>query len=124
MKQKNTYLIYEYFIGGSLPIYSRKDGIGQELLEIINGHDSFETFVGHERLRQSETDLQASHCNTRVNLRAFSSYFYFPQILITSERLMVFSLPPKDDPKEIRGSLINEIKSVLTVHHSELVCAR
>jgi hypothetical protein len=49
--------------GGSLPIYSRKDGIGQELLAVINGHDSFETFVGHERLRQNQTDLQASQTN-------------------------------------------------------------
>jgi len=37
---------------------------------------------------------------------------------------MVFSLPTTEESEEPRESLINKIKTVLTVHHSELVCAR
>ena len=91
-----------------MPIYSRKDGIGQELLMSLNGRNLSEFFVGHEKLRHGSADLQ---------------------ILISSERIIVFSLMSASavagsspvDQDEISAK---SIRPVLTVHHSELVCAR
>ena len=88
-----------------MPIYSKKDGIGQELLMMINGRNYSEYFVGHEKLRFGQADLQ---------------------ILISSERLLVFSVTNSssvtvDEPIDM---LAKNVRSVLPVHHSELVCAR
>jgi hypothetical protein len=94
-----------------MPIYSRKDGIGQELLMMINGRNYSEFFVGHERLRHGQADLQ---------------------ILISSERILVFSVTPSSssstsssgcgtDSDEISAK---NLRTVLTIHHNELVCAR
>ena len=91
-----------------MPIYSRKDAIGQELLMTLNGRNQSEFFVGHEKLRHGSADLQ---------------------ILISSERIIVFSITavsaaaagPSPDQEEI---FAKDIRPVLTVHHSELVCAR
>ena len=89
-----------------MPIYSKKDGIGQELLMMINGRNYSEYFVGHEKLRFGQADLQ---------------------ILISSERLLVFSVTNNsssvtvDEPIDM---LAKNVRSVLSVHHSELVCAR
>ena len=57
--------------GGSLPVYSARDGRGQEMMYKMNGRDYGEIFVAHEQLRSGEDDLQ---------------------ILITSERVLVFSV--------------------------------
>ena len=87
-----------------MPIYSKKDGIGQELLMMINGRNYSEFFVGHEKLRSGQADLQ---------------------ILISSERLLVFSVTNNnvtvDEPIDM---LAKSVRTVLSVHHSELVCAR
>jgi len=48
-----------------MPVYSRKDGIGQELLMTINGRNLSEYFVGHEKLRHGSADLQVPLTLTR-----------------------------------------------------------
>ena len=87
-----------------MPIYSKKDGIGQELLMMINGRNYSEFFVGHEKLRSGHADLQ---------------------ILISTERTLVFSVTNSsvtvDEPIDM---FAKNVRSVLTVHLSELVCAR
>ncbi len=40
--------------GGSMPVYSQRDGAGQELLYRMNGRDYSEIFVAHEQLRSGE----------------------------------------------------------------------
>ena len=57
--------------GGAMPVYSVRDGLGQELMLRMNGRDYKEFYFGHEELRSGEEDLQ---------------------VLITSERVLVFSL--------------------------------
>ena len=44
--------------GGSLPVYSARDGAGQEMMYRMNGRDYGEIFVAHEQLRSGEDDLQ------------------------------------------------------------------
>jgi len=58
-----------------LPIFSRKDGKGQELLKSISGHDTSETFVGHERLRQCQTDLQVIKSYPCLKIKKDAFYF-------------------------------------------------
>ncbi len=101
-----------------MPIYSRKDGVGQELLMMINGRNYSEFFVGHEKLRLGQADLQ---------------------ILISSERLLVFSVTNptvsnnnsnssntsvSNNSDETFDMFAKNVRPVLTIHHSELVCAR
>ena len=102
-----------------MPIYSRKDGVGQELLMMINGRNYSEFFVGHEKLRLGQADLQ---------------------ILISSERLFVFSVTNptvssnssnnssttsvSNNSDETFDMFAKNVRPVLTIHHSELVCAR
>ncbi len=37
--------------GGSMPVYSERDGLGQERLYRMNGRDYREIYVAHETLR-------------------------------------------------------------------------
>ncbi|TRY62990.1 hypothetical protein TCAL_03981 [Tigriopus californicus] len=60
--------------GGSMPVYSEFDAQGQELMYrlCLNGRDDFETYVAHQILTPGDEDLQ---------------------IMITSDRVIVFSCP-------------------------------
>jgi hypothetical protein len=58
------------YLGGAMPIYSRKDGVGQELLLLINGRNLSEFFVGHERLRLGQADLQVEQLSFFIKPRS------------------------------------------------------
>ena len=101
--------------GGSLPNYTRKSALGQELLHKMNGRNYREIFVAHEQLRFGHEDLQ---------------------ILISTERMIVFS-HAKDSTPCINENISGEpgandlslarkpsSKQVLTVSHKDLICAR
>lgn len=106
--------------GGAMPVYSVRDGLGQELMYRMNGRDYREFYFGHEELRSGEEDLQ---------------------ILITSERVLVFSLTHQNaggagalnahqaqaglgPPGAVTGggSLLRNMttKQLLTLRHSEV----
>lgn len=94
--------------GGSMPVYSVTQGLGQERMYKMNGRDYNEIYVGHEQLRSGDDDLQ---------------------ILITSERILVFSLSggsgsSSSSGADGGGSGGGGSKQLLTVHHSELVSAK
>ena len=84
----------------SMPGYDLKEAIGQEKLYRFNGHNYDEIFVAYESL-QSDTieDLQ---------------------ILISSERILVFSCTRNKEKLEN----ISSTKLVLSVYHGELNGAR
>ena len=103
--------------GGSMPNYSRKDALGQELLHKMNGRNFNEVFVAHEQLRSGQENLQ---------------------ILVSSQRIIVFSqLCDSDDAKanyegnnedfnRKKGNTSRKpsSKQVLTIAHDDLMCAR
>ena len=63
--------------GGSLPVYSARDGAGQEMMYRMNGRDYGEIFVAHEQLRSGEDDLQGGRFNRLwafFELAVFSSF--------------------------------------------------
>lgn len=87
-----------------MPVYSLAQAQGQERLYKMNGRDYNEIYVGHEQLRSGEDDLQ---------------------ILITSERVLVFSLSSGDGSSSSGGGgSSSSSKQLLTVYHSELVSAK
>lgn len=81
--------------GGSMPVYSASDSQGQELMYrlCLNGRDNNETYVAHQILTPGDDDLQ---------------------IMITSDRVIVFSCPGNS----------RDAKQLLVVSLSELVHAR
>jgi len=103
--------------GGSMPNYTRKTALGQELLHKMNGRNYSEIFVAHEQLRAGHEDLQ---------------------ILISTQRIIVFSQASEAETNNSqmdtshRDSNENSTvvsrkpasKQVLTISHSDLVCAR
>ena len=78
---------------GSMPVYSAKDAAGQEMLHRMNGRNFAEVYVANEQLRSGHENLQ---------------------ILVSSERVLVFS----------RLEESKESKLVLAISHGDLVCAR
>ena len=103
--------------GGSMPNYTKKAALGQELLHKMNGRNYNEIFVAHEKLRYGNEDLQ---------------------ILISTQRVIVFSQASEGDASNSNienssgGSNVisNSVgrrptsKQVLTIAHEDLICAR
>lgn len=91
--------------GGMMPIYSRKDALGQELLYKINSRDFTEVYVAHEQLRSgSEENLQ---------------------VLISCARVIVFaSQNPHADEAEDGKADTKNIRVMIDINHGDLVCAR
>ncbi len=109
--------------GGSMPVYSKAEAVGQELLYTINSRDYNEIYVAHEILRKGDIDDL--------------------QILITCDRVLVFSgksnLPnPAEDgaastasseeagesPASNSKKLSKNIRVIVNISHGDLVCAR
>ena len=103
--------------GGSMPNYTRNTALGQELLHKMNGRNYNEMFVAHEKLRAGPENLQ---------------------ILVSSQRIIVFSQSSDSEDGNPRQEGINEesgrtkgsvsrkpsSKHVLTIPHDDLICAR
>ncbi len=97
--------------GGCMPAYSERDGAGQELLYRMNGRDHSEIFVAHEQLRSGEEDLH---------------------VLVTSERVLVFSMASQEAaasssssaPPSSSSAAVSSSRLLLAVSHGDLVSAR
>ena len=100
--------------GGSMPAYSTKSALGQELLHKMNGRNYQEIFVAHEQLRSGHEDLQ---------------------ILISNQRVLVFSQALSKDSSSHNngqtsdGGVVTDrvrstSKAVLSVFHNDIICAR
>ena len=103
--------------GGSMPNYTRNTALGQELLHKMNGRNYNEIFVAHEKLRAGPENLQ---------------------ILVSSQRIIVFSQSNDSEEGKTKQEIIDEecdktkrsvsrkpsSKQVLTIAHDDLICAR
>jgi hypothetical protein len=84
--------------GGSMPVFSDRDGVGQEMMYKMNGRDYNEIYVSHEQLRSGEDDLQ---------------------ILITSDRVVVFGGGSGSDSRQLLTVGHHDLVSARSVSERE-----